>query len=418
MKNKKYHRLLWRAGKTEAAPPGRKRRQYKYLYKKMLEEKTIRKAWKNLRKGKTKRPAVKAIDKNLDYEVHAMYLKILNTKPEGVEVENPELAYEPPKVRPTKRVNENKKKRTAHLAVIREQWYFHVIVEAMKPIVMKLIYKWSCGCVPGRGPHTGKKHIEDLIRDGKNVRCFFKGDIRHFYDNLRISVIIQQMRLFIADEYFLYCVAKIYKYNPKGIMIGLYISPWLANFALIVFDWKIENATGNKGLLIRYVDDIVIFAPSKKILWAALLVVIIELGALKLRLKRTWQICRFDYDTGKTKTVRGKEKKIIIGRPLDFMGFQFFRNRTLIRKRVLLSCTRQARKLKKAKEAGRRYYLQAVRGMVSRMGWFKYTDTYDCYLMRIKPYVNIKKLKSIVSKADKEVNKNDRLERGAQLQAA
>lgn len=32
--------------------------QYKYLYRKMLGEETIRKAWKELRKGKTKRKSV------------------------------------------------------------------------------------------------------------------------------------------------------------------------------------------------------------------------------------------------------------------------------------------------------------------------------------------------------------------------
>ena len=44
---------LWR--KTEKAAPERGVKQYKYLYRRMLDENIIRKAYKKLRKGKTKR---------------------------------------------------------------------------------------------------------------------------------------------------------------------------------------------------------------------------------------------------------------------------------------------------------------------------------------------------------------------------
>jgi len=46
------------------------------------------------------------------------------------------------------------------------------------------------------------------------------------------------------------------------------------------------------------------------------------------------------------------------------------------------------------------------------MGWFKYTNSHDCYLLYIKPYVNIGKLKKIISKLDKEERRNDRMEKG------
>lgn len=45
---------------------------------------------------------------------------------------------------------------------------------------------------------------------------------------------------------------------------------------------------------------------------------------------------------------------------------------------------------------------------MSRLGWFKYTDTYYVYLDKIKPYVKVKYIKKIISKLDKEANKNDK----------
>ena len=64
-------------------------KEYKYLYSRMLDEEVIRKAYKKLRKGKTKRKEIQQIDANLDAEVKAMRIMIENTKPPGVPVEHP-----------------------------------------------------------------------------------------------------------------------------------------------------------------------------------------------------------------------------------------------------------------------------------------------------------------------------------------
>jgi hypothetical protein len=66
----------------------------------MLKDDVIRKAYKKLRKGKTKRKEIQYIDAHLDNEVQKMYDMILNTKPEGVDVPHPELAYKPKKRTP------------------------------------------------------------------------------------------------------------------------------------------------------------------------------------------------------------------------------------------------------------------------------------------------------------------------------
>ena len=368
-----------------------KDKKYKYLWSKMQRKDIIIKAWKNLRKGKTKRAEVRQIDGNLDDEAEAMRLMIKATVPE-----HPEEGYNPPKVREVKIVHEHEKKRIAHLADIHEQWYFHIIVEVLKPIVMRRIHPNVIGCIPGRGSHSGKRKIERWVKDG--FRYVYKADVRKFYDNTQIGIVIRELRRDIADERFLYCIAKIYRYVKRGILIGLYISPWLANYILITVDEAIEKIASR---FIRYVDDIVVVSTSKKALRVVHKGVMIALSHIRLKLKRTWQIFKFDY----------AKNEIRIGRQLDFMGFQFYRDRTIIRERIMLKATRAARRLKKAKDIGRRYYAKMVRGMVSRMGWFKYTKSYGCYLEHIKPYVNIGKLKKIVSKLDRKENTHERMER-------
>ena len=64
------------------------------------------------------------------------------------------------------------------------------------------------------------------------------------------------------------------------------------------------------------------------------------------------------------------------------------------------------------------YYARSVRGMVSKMGWFSCTDSYDCYLANVKPYVDIRRLKRIISKLDKEDRQNDGMEERNLLNSA
>lgn len=387
-----------------------KDKKYKYLWSKAQNEDVIKKAWKNLRKGKTKREGVKAIEANFADEVKKMQKLIRDTVPE-----HPEQGYMPPKVRKTKVVHEHGKRRTAHLADIHEQWYFHILVEVLKPIILRRLNGTVCGCVPGRGAHSGKKMLERQIRKG--IKYFIKGDVRHFYDNLRIKVVMRMLRRDISDERFLYLIAKIYMYRHKGILIGLYISPWIANYALVPLDEILDRTEGIEA--VRYVDDIVVTGNNKRILHTVRVQMQQILGKLRLKLKRTFQVCRFDYLSKKTRTdAYGNVTRIRVGRDIDFMGFRFYRDRTIIRKRIMLSATRTARRLHKAKEAGRRYYARSVRGMVSKMGWFSCTDSYDCYLANVKPYVDIRKLKRIISKLDKEDRKNARMEERNLLNSA
>ena len=102
-------------------------KEYKYLYQQMLKDDVIRKAYKKLRKGKTKRKEIQYIDAHLDDEVQKMYDMILSTKPEGVDVPHPELAYKPKKRTP-KIIFEHGKRRKIYMPEIHEQWLHHIIV--------------------------------------------------------------------------------------------------------------------------------------------------------------------------------------------------------------------------------------------------------------------------------------------------
>ena len=108
-----------------------------------------------------------------------------------------------------------------------------------------------------------------------------------------------------------------------------------------------------------------------------------ELG---LQMKDNWQVYRFNYGDR--------------GRDLDFMGFRFFRNRTVLRRTIYFKAVRKARRIK---NKGLNIY--TARQMLSYMGWFKCTDCYGAYLKHIKPNVSFRSLRHYVSRWDKKHNK-------------
>lgn len=197
-----------------------------------------------------------------------------------------------------------------------------------------------------------------------------------------------------------------YQRWKRGIPLGFYISQWLANYILEPLDRLISETLGIR-LSMRYMDDMTLFHQNKKTLHSAVREIRKMLGRrFRLKLKRTAQVCKFWYE-GKKRT---------IGRPLDFMGFVFFRDRTVIRKHIMFKATRLAGRMRRAAEAGKKYFKRHISAMLSYMGWFNCTDTYNCYKERIKPYVSIRKLKHIISKIQRRKNRHDRMEKGALLQ--
>ena len=79
-------------------------------------------------------------------------------------------------------------------------------------------------------------------------------------------------------------------------------------------------------------DEIVIFGRNKKELHKIRREIEKYLRVnLKLKIKENWQVFRFEY----------KDK----GRPLDFMGWQFCRDKTILRKSIFIRIMRKAKRV-------------------------------------------------------------------------
>lgn len=131
----------------------------------------------------------------------------------------------------------------------------------------------------------------------------------------------------------------------------------------------------------------IIFGSNKKDLHKMRLRIDEYLNSLGLELKGNWQVFRFEY------VKNGKH----YGRDLDFLGFRFFRNKTILRKKLLYKATRKARRMCRKTITT----VHDKRQLLSYLGWFGCTDTYNAFKRRIKPFVNIKSCKRSVSNFSK-----------------
>jgi len=377
-------------------PP--KKRQYKYLYRKALDYSVIKQAYKNLRIGKSRRIEVIMVDANYDFYAQKIHDMILNTKP--IPVKNPELAFMPEKLQPTK-IFEHGKWRTIYEPPFLEQWIHHIIVLIIKPIFYEYSYQYSCGSIPNRGMHYGMRYIKKALTDEKATRNFAQMDVRHFFNSCRRKDILNMLHRFIKDDWFLYLVYKCLYWFPNQLPLGMYISQWFANLYL----WKIDHLIVNKlkaPYYVRYLDDMILFAPSKKELQKDIIEIKKSLGRQHLRLKRNYYVSPFWY-VKKNGKIRGKK--------LDTMGFVFTREAVTMRKCIMIKTAQQARRLNKKRIQGKPLTWYDGVSFLSRVGWMTNTNTYGWYLQHIKPYDLIKRLKRLVSKHDrKEIDKHDSME--------
>lgn len=366
-------------------------KSYNHLFEKLISYENLSEAIEKSSLGKRERHEVKKVLEHKDEYIKRLQYLLINKK---LKIRKHEAV----------KINDGI---TAKIRLIikpdyvYEQILHHAIVQVLTPIFMRSMYVFSCGSLPGRGGLYGKRYLAKYIREHpKKVKYAAKGDISKFFQTVNIERVKEKFRKIIHDEKFLDVVFLVLDSNiatykgeniNMGLPIGYYLSQWIANWYLQDFDYFIKQKLKIK-CYIRYVDDFVLLSPNKKELHKAIKAISEYLENIELHLKSNYQVFKFAYTdkNGKTR-----------GRPIDFMGFKFYRDRTVLRRGIMLRAVRKA--LKISKKTKLNWY--ECTQLLCYLGWFKYTDTYKVFERFIKPYVNIGECKKIVSLRQKRINK-------------
>ena len=366
-------------------------KSYKYLFEKLISYENLSDAIEKSSLGKRERREVKRVLDHKDEHIKRLQDLLINQKlrirkHEAIKINDGITAKIRLIIKPD---------------YVYEQILHHAIVQVLTPIFMRSMYIYSCGSLPGRGGLYGKRYLAKYIRENPTkIKYVAKGDITKFFQTVNIELVKDKFRKIIHAEKFLQVLFLVLDSNiatyqgqeiNMGLPIGYYLSQWIANWFLQDFDYFIKQKLKIK-CYIRYVDDFVLLSPNKKELHKALAAISEYLKNLDLRLKPNYQVFKLAYIDK-----NGKER----GRPIDFMGYKFYRDRTILRRGIMLRAVRKA--LKISKKTNLNWY--ECTQLLCYLGWFKYTDTYKVYERYIKPNVNIGECKKVVSLRQKRINK-------------
>jgi hypothetical protein len=271
-----------------------------------------------------------------------------------------------------------------------DQMMAHVLLRQLRPIIERSLYHHVYGSLEGKGQVQVKKTIEKWIRnDPKHTKYAGYGDVTKFYPSIDQDILSAKLHRLIKDEDFLIECEKFVRHTPKGIALGDPTSVWYGHLYLSDMDHYITALDGVDHY-IRLMDDWVIFGANKKKLHRAMELIRTYMHEnLHLRLKFNYQVFRMDWIDRE-----GNHH----GRFLDIDGFRFYRDRTTLRKSIMVHATRKAARISRKDCVN----VHDARQMMSHLARMKQADVYGVYEERIKGKVNPKQLREKISTYDKK----------------
>ena len=315
-----------------------------FLFEKITDIDNILLAHRKARKDKSHYKEVQRVDKNPiqyatliksmledeSYVVGEYQYSIINDK--GKERELMTLPYYPDRI---------------------IQW---AIMLQIEDVFLSNFIDQTCASIPNRGIHRAHYFVTKYLKDRDGSKYCLKIDVRHFYQSVDQKILKDILSSFFKDEKLLRLLFKIVDSYPaiKGIPIGSYLSQYFANVYLSGLDHYVKEELHCK-YYVRYMDDMVIFGEDKKSLHKTRRQIEKYLREnLSLELKSNYQV----FPT----FIRG----------VDFVGYRFFGDFTLLRKKTCLKFKRAMRKLSKKEDLT----LSDRCTFYSYMGWLDRCDSY------------------------------------------
>ena len=347
-------------------------KRYGNLYDKITDIENIKKAIISASKDKQKRVSViRVLD---DIDNHAKYIQELLIN--RTYVPSP---YVEKKIFDGARKKERIIKKPKFFPDQCIHWSLMLIIE---PLFEKRMYKWSCSSIKKRGIHYAKNYVKGALRDTHNTKYAYQLDIKKFYPSVNNERLKAKLRNMFKDEDVLWLLDTIID-SDVGLPIGNYTSQWLANYYLQDFDMYVKHEL-KIPYYVRYADDVLMFSPSKKELHKKRILIEKYLAKELLSIKNNWQVYKVD------------------SRPIDFIGFQFFRDHIILRDNLYLRIKRRAKKIGKKNKLS----VKDARGMTSYWGYIVNSDSHKFYTDCIRPFCDINKCKEKISNENTQFNKN------------
>lgn len=380
------------------------------LFSKIYAIDNLRLAYKNAKKGKGWYKEVKEIEKELDRYLNELRESLINH------------TYHTSPYEIFTRIEGQKEREIYKLPFYPDRVCQWAILQVIEPFILKNLTRDTYSALPKRGAMpiikalrgyervikkdgkvVRKKWIPSiLVSDPENTAYCLKLDIRKYYPTIVHDVLKVKFRELFKDEELIWlldeiidsistcpateentetlqrlgvCVNVVVDDDGRefidgvGIPIGNYVSQYDGNFNLSALDHWLKEEKGIKYYF-RYMDDMVILSGSKE-----------ELHKLKREIddflaQNLKQVVKHNWQVFPSK-VRG----------IDFVGYRFFGEYTLLRKSTCKTFKKKMLAISKKRENNVSPTYSEWCSFNSYMGWLKHCDSYRLFQKYVQPNV-------------------------------
>lgn len=305
------------------------------LFDKITDIENIRLAHKKASKGKQKYTDVKMVNKDVDHFCFKIKTML------------DEETFENSKYKVINKKCGKKMREIYKLPYYPDRIIHHSIMQILEPMWESLFINDTYSCIKKRGIHKGVKRLKEKLRNKEETKYCLKFDIEKFYPSIDNKIMKDKIRKKIKDKKLLRLLDKIID-SSKGLPIGNYLSQYLGNLYLSYFDQYCKNDLKIKHYF-RYCDDIVILSNNKEELWLWFNKINEYLiNNLKLKIKDNYQIFPVEK------------------RGIDFLGYVFYHEKTLLRKSIKMNLIKTINKKNNLEKR-----------LASYNGWLKHCNSYN-----------------------------------------
>lgn len=331
------------------------------LWDRIVSTENLTAAHAAARKGKTWQMAVQRVDRDLGELLPALQMDL-------------ELGLYRTGRYSTRTLTERGKTRVIHrLPYWPDRVVQHAICQVLTPIWRAGFIRHTYASIPGRGLRDAAQTLRRQLREhpDRTVYCL-KMDVQQFYPSIDHQVMKGVVRRRIKDPRVLGMLDEIIDSIDVtapgvGLPIGNYVSQWLSNLYLSDLDWRVKQHW-KPAFYHRYMDDLVLLDSSKE------------------RLHQIHSEIADWLTTERRLTVKGDWQVFpVADRGVDFVGYRFFHDRTMLRKSMVVRMRRRLAPSRAAKSAGR--YWSARNAAPSYNGWAGFGNTHKLRAAIVAPWM-------------------------------
>lgn len=332
------------------------------LYDKMRTIENLREAHRMARKDKALYKEVQMVNENPDYYLNKIREMMLTGK----------YHISPSDYSVTIIWDKTKQRELRKLKYYPHRIIQRAIMLQMENVFYKTFTNFTCASIKWRWWKQIIHLMDKFMNDKEWTKYCLKFDIKKFYPSINHRILKKLLRKKFKDKKLLQLLDMIIDSFPwkKWLPIWSYLSQFLANYYLAFFDHWLKEKIKCK-YVVRYMDDIVILAESKK-----------HLRYIYKRIKAYlwWNLC-----------LHIKDNRQIFPtwtRGIDFVGYRYFYGYILLRKSTCKKFKKKSRQIKYKQDRGWPLTEREWAWINSYAWWLSRCDSWRLYEKYVQPYLS------------------------------